>query len=259
MMKRFSLFVLILALSGCETFLPAHDKSFKLDQESVFVKIMNELPAPIEKKCEAAGGGREEALPALAVMAIPILADYAIKSVAQELAKDSERYTAEYGGTATSAAFYQSADCRPVVNIKGIEILRKITLEGKETEASKISLAVVLDELKKNGHLQLATKDAPSLNYSKAKVIGHRWYLPWTWFDDSHGTVDMDVNVIIEAQWVDENAVSHSEAVANLMIPLRKVPLGVPPTDKQSYQSVPSAWFAPIYHSITSLLPPIPR
>lgn len=251
LMKQFSLLVLILALSGCETFLPAHDKSFKVDQESVFVKIESVLTKRQDKTCEPGKAGKKEA--AVAALVIPLLADYAIKNVAQELAKDSERYTAEYGGTTTSAEFYQSADCNPDVNFKQVVIRREITLDGKETIASEIFLDVVGDELEKNGHLQLVAKTPPLLNYSKAKVLGTRWYLPWTWFGISHETVDMDVNVIIEAQWLDENAVSHNEAVANLIIPLRKVPFGKPSTNKQAYQHVPSTWFAPIPRSILSL------
>lgn len=226
--------ILMLSMTGCETFIPRHDHSLVLEDESVVVKVLK-ANEPVDQHFTS-----PQAVPAMAAMVIPILADLAIKKVGSELDAESKRYTADYAGFVAEKGFYDNGN----INFTGVDIRRKI----KDKDAISILLTVQRSladpDPKKpdpNGMLQLVAHEI-QLTDAKTKIADSVWYYPWTW--GNKAKIDMDVNVTIEAQWIDDQKKGHSEIVANLDLPIRGIAFGK--NVSTSFSSTPSAWFAPI-------------
>ena len=225
--------VLVLSMAGCETFIPKHNNSLVFEDESVVVKVLKADERPPEPFTSP------QAIPAIAAIVIPIVADLAIKKVGSELDAESRRYTADYAGFVADHSFY---DKNGMINFTGVDIRRKI----KNEDAISILLTVKRSQpdpskADPNGMLQLAAGQI-MLKNTKAKIADNVWYYPWTW--DNKAEIDLDVNVTIEAQWIDEQKKGHSEIVANLDLPMRGIRFGM--NNEGSFSATPSAWFAPI-------------
>ena len=224
--------LLILSLAGCETFIPKHNLSMRVEDEVVAVKVV--------KPGEDVGPTyAPKALGPIAAVVLPIVVDLAIKKVGSELDAESKRYTADYSGFVAEHGFYTDDG---KVSFTAIDIRRKV----KGEDAISILLSVNKDQQPVNGMLQL-TAEQIVLNYAKAKIADSAWYLPWTWGNKAE--LDLDINVTLEAQWVDDKRKGHSEIVANLDIPIRGLAFGNNMNVSggvQGFSTTPSAWFPAI-------------
>ncbi len=189
--------VLLLCTSiGCETLIPAHKKSFQTEGEEIAINIL-----PAEKPVSTGNEGQKGALPVFAAMAIPLVAEYAVKKVVAALDDETKKYTAVYSGIKPESTFYKNTDSIPELNIGGIEIQRTITKDGSRSTASVLRFLLSKNELGTNGMLQLMG-DTAKLDYEKAKVAASNWYLPWPWLKTDLGPLEPLPQLVPDAAWI---------------------------------------------------------
>jgi hypothetical protein len=220
----------ICALSaGCSALIPAHPLSYQLRNEEVsisFRHLKGDHPGEeLTTRCaaqESQEKSHEKFAPlAIAAVAAPYVAEFAIKKVAASLKDEAARYVADYSGLGADDKFYACESAWASLNLDGMSIER--TVDDKP--AFKLDLAVQRSLDATAFRLIPLTAE---LSLAKAKVADVRSYLPWTWstFRTHRGKIDIDVDLTIEALWTDANKEIHNTAIASLTLPLRKLPLG---------------------------------
>jgi len=230
---------------GCAAVLPAHPRSQKVQDERVELQLdfYVNRPSVVASDCPEVSAKKEEekAFPAvLAAAAIPIVADFTIKTVVSELDKEAARYTGDYQAFVSDDKFYQCRGPGAPINLKRVKLERRIGAEK--------ALVLTLDV--EPSLDQTAFRLVPvtaELYYSKAKVLQTRWWLPWTWGVDKREAIDLDVNFTIEALWTDSDNAIHRAVLGELPIPLRGVPLAGP--EKVRQFSTASGWFPAVPRS----------
>ena len=198
--------------SGCSN--PANDFSDKRRDEQVKVVITHQVEPE-----------RREIAPIIAVLA-PLAMDFAIRRVGVALKDESERYVAEYQGEKADDSFFSDKTVSAKVNFTGLEITRTVTLRPNAVNPTATAFYLKLAaNTSRDGTAFQLKPTAYKLCYSKAKVAGKFWYLPWTWFYQKDENIDIDVHVTIEALWVDGQKDAHNIRIAELRVPLRGISL----------------------------------
>lgn len=223
-------------LAGC---VPAHPYSMKADGEKVVVDVLK----PDEVRTGGADGGTLIA-PIMVVGTVPVAAHYAVKTTRPVFNEDRLEHAATYRGIRAGSRFYSDDRAGTSVQFGGVRITRSIVSDGQPLTAAILTFAVDAQELSTNGQLQLVG-DSAFVHYGKVKVEDRKWYIPWTWFKTVRDRIDADVNIVLEAHWVDDNDVSHRADVADLHVHLNDLKLG----DTTNIAAVRSEWFPPIPRS----------
>lgn len=229
----------VTAIIGCSALLPANPRSNKRSDEQVSLELLhNESMRPkVKSECvkPAADSVEEKALPAIAAAAIPVIADFAIKQTKKSIDEEAKQYVAEYTTSAADDMFYACRGPQAPVNLRGGRLRR--TVAGEPAFILNFAVEPALDET--------AFRIVPTsaeMSYAKAKVLGTRWYLPWTWFLKRRNAVDVDVKLTVEALWTDEKDAVHRAVLGDLALPIRGIPLG-PKGEAQQPMLSPSGWF----------------
>lgn len=217
-------------ISGCESLIPSHPHSFKIEGEKISIDV-------IKSQKQEGEDAKEFAAPIAAVV-IPLVADYAVKKIAAGLEDESKKYTAVYTGMKPESGFYESGGPTPTVKFGGLRITRSVPINSAQVPAAEFKFKVDGSQYNTNRQLQLVGETA-QVDYAKAKVADTRWYLPWTWLDSTQDSVDVDMNITIEGHWLDEKDTPHQEEIANLNLPLRAIKLATA-TD---ISKIKSEWF----------------
>jgi hypothetical protein len=230
--------------AGCALWLPAHPRSERREDGRVALRLRHRAKDPVDRPCEAppAPGPRADEAVAVAPAAalIPIVADFVVQQVVAEIAREAERYTADYAAFAADDRFYACRGPEAPINLEALELTR--SAGGRQA----FSLTVLVEPSIDGTAFKLVPA-AARLDYAKAKVLGRRWYLPWSWLGGRREALDLDVEITIEALWTDAADRIHRAVIADLPIALRGVPLGPAPT------AVPldaaSGWFPAVPRS----------
>lgn len=224
------IFGLIGLVAGC---VPAHPYSMQADGEKVVVDVLK----PGEVRASGVSEGTLAA-PVIAAGTVPVAARYAVKTTRPALNEDRLEHTATYRGAKTGSKFYTDDKSGTSVQFGGVRITRSIVSDGKPLTAAILTFAVDAQELSTNGQLQLVG-DSAYVHLGKVKVEDRKWYIPWTWFTTVRDRIDADVNIVLEAHWVDDSDVSYRTDVADLHIHLNDLKLG----DTTNIAAARSEWF----------------
>ena len=168
LLLRISMCVGMASLLGCETFMPAHPYSDQSDEERVIVQVT---------KREASE--RPAGDPLIAAV-VPLVADYAIRKVGQELEAESKRYTADYAGFVSDSGFYPDESATPTPVFAGIEV-RRLIKSANDPNAVALYLKLGMTSSGGGNNQYRLSAQNVVLSYAKAKVPDQRWYLPWSW------------------------------------------------------------------------------
>lgn len=157
----------------------------------------------------------------------------ATSGVKKLISVDEDNYTAEWGSQLSQLYFYDRISDRNFLdpegmNFNGITIIR--TFSGKKSvRDTAMILQLGLDrsspsEIVNNSVFRLRIEDF-ALNYSKTKVPVFRWYMPWTIFNGSKKKVNLDIEITINASWINQQSQIFSNVeVGRFNLNLRNAP-----------------------------------
>jgi hypothetical protein len=158
---------------------------------------------------------------------------------------DKQKYTASYQAGKEQLYFYNRPSVRSAIDPLGMQfdgfyLLRLV--KNKQSNimdtALYISLSVDLEnpyEIINNSIFRLKV-DSFYLNYSKAKIPGFRWYLPWTIMYRDRNKINLDMEMEVTASWVSQSGhVIQDETIGVFTLFLRDVPLDADSDEAVNY------------------------
>lgn len=231
---RAALLLALAGSSGCASFIPSDPRSQQKARERTVIEVHHKTKA--------------RAVPLLVAAAVPTACDQLLKFVSRGLKQEAAEYKAEYGASAADDLFYvpgarglaDSTEDREI-NIDRITVTRYIQIDGKDEVAAfraDFGLRPSLD--------QTAFQLVPLLvkmDYSKIKLARHSWLQPWSYLVPADGKIDIDVDMEIEAFWLDADGGSHLQPIAKLQLPLRGLTLG---EERTGFGATATEWFPAI-------------
>lgn len=236
--SRVVVVALAAAVAGGCAMIPSQPRSFQRKDEEVTVAINH--------KTKARG------LPLLAAAAIPAACDFLIKRVSADLKTEVQNFTAEYSASVSDDLFYvpgargleEDPEDREI-NIQSIVVTRWVNVEGLG-RVPAFELELKLRPAFDQTAFQLVPVRA-KMDYSKVKMVERTWTRPWTYAIPADDTVDVDVDLAIEAYWIDENGESHIQPMARLTLPLRGLKLG---EERTEFGDTVTEWFPAVPPSV---------
>ena len=228
-MKTFRVFYSVsltsLILSGCV----AYENSYKIDGEKLAMKI-KEDSSLLTKKLPS----QEIASRGLATDIIGKSASVVFASVKNLIDNDTKKYSAEYNSGLSNLYFYRKPSAKGAndpegMQFYGYEFLRTFDNNGKTDTA--LYMAVSIDKSNKydivNNSIFRLKLDKFVFNYSKAKINGSCWYLPWSYlFANKKKKINMDVKITITGTWINEQQqIFKDETLGTFYLTLRDMPI----------------------------------
>ncbi len=147
---------------------------------------------------------------------------------------DKKQYTAEYTSGKSEIYFYNQISDKGTFDISGMQfdgfsLVRMISdKEGNSDTALYISFKVDKEnpyEIFNNSYFRLYVDDF-KMNYSKAKIPGPRWYLPWTLMYKKRNQVNVDMDITFTSSWTGTNSDIHRDVeIGRFYFNLRNIPL----------------------------------
>lgn len=148
--------------------------------------------------------------------------------------QDKKKYTAEYAVAKSDMYFYKNISTKSAfdptdIQFKGFNILRTFKNTSGELDTA-LYISFILDtenpyEIINNSIFRLKV-DTFIFNYSKAKIPGYRWYLPWTLIYKESNKANLDVEISLNASWLNKYAnVSKNIPLGKFYLNLRDIPL----------------------------------
>ena len=157
----------------------------------------------------------------------------ATSGVKKLISVEKDNYTAEWGSQMSQVYFYDQISDQSFLDpagmqFDGIRIIR--TFKGKKgvTDTAMV-LFLSVDksnptEIINNSVFRLKI-DRFALNYSKTKVPVFKWYMPWTIFNGTRKKVNLDLEIILNATWINEQSQIFSNIeIGRFNLNLRNVP-----------------------------------
>ena len=158
----------------------------------------------------------------------------AVNGVKMLIQKEQNKYTAGYKAAKSNMYFYNSISEQGPFDFSGIkfngfDVLRMIQLkDGTVDTALYISFALDLtnpENIINNSTFSLVVDDFV-MKYTKAKIPGFRWYMPWTAFFAKRKHVNVDVDMEFSSSWVnDRSQIFRDEEIGRFFFDLRQVPI----------------------------------
>lgn len=147
---------------------------------------------------------------------------------------DKKKQTAGYASSKQQLYFYnylseKSAIDATGIQFEGIELLRMTEIK-KGVSDTAFFIRLVLDtdapqELYNNSIFRLKV-DEFYMNYSKAKIPGYRWYMPWSAFNINKKSINVDLEVVFTSSWMNKNGnMQRDNTVGSFSLNLRNIPL----------------------------------
>lgn len=218
-------FLIVVVLS----FLLACSSTQSLKQSSLDTSI-NENPQLFRSLSLAATGDRDRGVFNPLIGAATSLGYNAIERVIRD---ERERTTLTHNDARSDLYFYeQLSDIHPLdpsgIRFDGLDIIRWKTDEaGRRDTALFISL-----ELDKSNPSELLNNSIFRMNVADIRVYdsevpsGRRWYKPGTWFREKKNTLNISMEVVFLAHWIDDNMVMHSDVpMGRFLLSLEDFPM----------------------------------
>lgn len=154
---------------------------------------------------------------------------------------DKKKYTAEYKDGANELYFYNNISVRGPLDPEGIvfnglTLMRSVEKNKQVTSDTAVYAFFELDkddpfQMINNSIFRLRLKEL-KVNYAKAKIPDVKWYLPWTWFNKKEQTINIDVEIKINATWYSDNGTFYQ----NIPIGLFNLNVRNLPMDREAQQ-----------------------
>ena len=199
----------ILFLNSCI----AYKYSHKSKGEEVYVEIIHfsdeNNSFPVNSVMEAKNKTRTRGV--LPLIAAPYAINMAVRGVSKVVASERKKYAAVYSAKNSDDMFYTDNTSKAGINIEEIRFVRLV--KGKK---QKMDTALVLGlgaELSSDGNFIRLVPKRLDVSYSKTKLkLGDKKF-------------DLDLNVTINAYWLDPNKQHNAKEVASLNIILYNIPI----------------------------------
>jgi hypothetical protein len=227
-----------LAISACGVVLPRHPRSAQLrgerttitmltlDDFNVIARRINyheltelDLATWSEPSGPTARRGRAE-FAAAAVLA-PIVAGMAVDFVKTQLEEEASRYEAQYTARVAEDLFWIKKGNGFQQHWAGFQMTRSTTESG----AAPAFELVCLFQPGADPRLLRVKPVFIRIAGAKAKVLGHRWWAPWTRLM-SDEELEVNVDVELDGMWMDEQQHLHANKLAALAFKVTGYELG---------------------------------
>jgi len=230
------LFALILS-SSCTSY----KYSNKTKGEDLTMTIVNDINGfDLRKlKAQADPGGSARGI------MIGDVVSLAIDGIKFLIDKDKEKYVSQYTSGTTEIYFYNQISDKGTFDITGMQfdgfsLTRMITdKHGNADTAFYISFKVDKQnpyEIFNNSYFKLVVDDF-KMNYSKAKIPGSRWYMPWTWMYKKRNQVNLDMDMEFTSSWTGLNSnINKDTEIGRFYFNLRNIPLTDDNIVKEEYR-----------------------
>lgn len=178
-------------------------------------------------------------------IAIGDVVSLAIDGIKYLIDKDKEKYTAEYNSAKSEIYFYNQISDKGTFDITGMQfdgfnLLRMVEdKQGNVDTAFFISFRVDKEnpyEIFNNSYFRLYVEDF-KMDYSKAKIPGFRWYLPWTFIYLKRKQVNLDMEMSFTSSWTGSNSnIFRDIEIGKFYFNLREIPLDDNKVIKEEYR-----------------------
>jgi hypothetical protein len=230
----------VLALCSCTSY----QYSNKTDNETVTMKSID-FDDPLTSKSIVSINN--PVLSSRSVISTDMLvqgANLAIQGVKYLIDESKNKYIAEYVRSINNENFYASNSKNGLLDPEGIQFkgftFERNFKEKKGEPLKAIYVAISLDETKLED-IYFNSKfyfklDNIDIDYAKVKLNANKWYLPWTWFLKKQTTFNLDLEIAINANWIDEQGVIHSNIpFGQFFLPLRDIPVNPNDAERSNY------------------------
>jgi len=158
---------------------------------------------------------------------------------------DKEKYIAQYTSGTSEIYFYNQISDKGTYDITGMQfdgfnLVRMVADKyGNTDTAFYISFKVDKEnpyEIFNNSYFRLVVDDF-NMNYSKAKIPGSRWYMPWTWMYKKRNQVNLDMEIEFTSSWTGINSsINRDVEIGKFYFNLRNIPLTDDKIVKEEYR-----------------------
>jgi hypothetical protein len=220
--KMAAILVAMLFLIGCS--------STKQFNQSSLDTTINENPQLFRSLSLAATGDRDRGVFNPLIGAATSLGYNAIEKVIRD---ERERTTLTHNDARSDLYFYeQLSDVHPLdpsgIRFDGLDIIRWKTDEsGRRDTALYISF-----ELDQSNPSELLNNSIFRMNVADIRVYdsevpsGRRWYKPGTWFREKKNTLNISMEVVFLAHWIDDSMTMHTDVpMGRFLLSLEDFPL----------------------------------
>lgn len=164
--------------------------------------------------------------------------DFAFEGIKTAIRKSAEKYHQEYFLSLYNNSFYSKNSKLGMmdpehIKFRGFQIQRTISLEDGRELAFSASFSI--DE-SKWADIYTQSKfylkcDSLRIDYAKVKMNDKKWYLPWTLFIKKQENINMDIDIDMNANWIDANGGIHkAETFGKFHLPIRDYQVGTTST-----------------------------
>lgn len=177
---------------------------------------------------------------------LPILGtaiSYATNGLKNVISHERSKYNSTYSEKKNDLYFYHTVSFTDNLDpsgiaFKGIEICRTVRINEKTDTALYAVFHIRRDkveEMVNNSTFRLVL-DTINVKYSKVKIPGGYWFLPWTYFSKKKGKFDLDINIRFTSSWVGENTQIFNDVNLGIFIlQLRNIPLNSQDGEDKKY------------------------
>lgn len=240
MISKWPLICIVLALYSCTSY----QYSNKTTNETVTITSVD-YNDPLTLKSIVAMNNPEQS--SRGVISTDMLvqgANLAIQGVKYLIDESKKNYIAEYVGSINNENFYEKNSKNGLLDPEGIQF-KGFTFERKFKEKKgeplkAVFVTVSLDENKLED-IYFNSKfyfklDSIAIDYAKVKLNAKKWFLPWTWFIKKQTTFNLDLDIAINANWIDEQGLIHTNVpFGQFFLPLRNIPVNPNDTERSTY------------------------
>ncbi len=225
-LKATILFLIVATLSSCASY----KNSNKTKGEDIQMNIVNGDGFDLESlEPQAEPGG-----PRSRGIMIGDVVSLAIDGIKLLIDMDKEKYTAQYTSGTSEIYFYNQISDKGTFDITGMQfdgfnLVR--TVEDKHgiiDTAFFISFKVDKEnpyEIFNNSYFRLVVDDF-RMDYSKAKVPGSKWYMPWTLMYYKRNQVNLDMEISFTSSWTGVNSsINRDVEIGKFIFNMRNIPL----------------------------------
>ena len=160
--------------------------------------------------------------------------DFAFEGIKTAIKKSAERYHQEYFVSLYNNSFYAENSRQGMldpehIKFRGFTVERTVNLEDGREIAFSACFSV---DKSKWADIYSQSKfylkcDSIKIDYTKVKMNDKKWYLPWTLFMKRQEAVNMDIDIDLNANWIDDNGVIHKqETFGRFHMPIRDFMVG---------------------------------
>ncbi len=237
---------MLLIMVGSTSCSTSYKYSHKKNREQVSIHV-DEDPMYFNQKDLLAQKFDSKQVTRGVFLAVPFIGQaisYATNSVKTFIQSDKTKYFAKYGAGKSQLFFYNTISTTNFIDpsgmqFKGFKLIRTVENSDHKTDtAFYASFSVDLSnpyEIVNNSSFRLKL-DSLNVKYSKAKVSGTNYYLPWKWFTKNRHRLNLDIQIAVRSSWITEQTqIYNNIELGTFTLSLRNIPLDPEASDYKQY------------------------